>query len=153
MASKFSPSETYAMYLVNRMLMEMLPLKSLYKKKNYQGHFGLIFKWIHQFHYDMKYIWYIVNKVYLFWKESGAVLNAGYFLTVFRNNRDSYNPDEINLPYSASREELLKHGHTVDTLPFHLLTKEERKALEEDVESEQVTDEDRELFKKFLGDL
>jgi hypothetical protein len=133
--------------------MEMMPLKSQQKRKNYQGHFGLIFKWINIFHYDMKYIWFVVNKIYLWWKESGITVNAGYFHKVLQVNRENYNPDEVHLPYSASREELLKYGHTIKTLPFHLLTKEERKALEEDVEAVQVTDEDRELFCKFLGDL
>lgn len=133
--------------------MEMMPLKSHGKRKNYQGYFSTIFMWINRYAYDIKYIWYVISKVYLWWKESGITVNVGYFNKALQINKSKYNEDEVTLPYSASREELLRHGHTVDTLPFHLLTKEERKSLEGDVDGEQITDADRELFRMFLEKL
>ena len=149
-----SPSEIYATYIINDKLIEVmgLPKKNMGKKKNYQGYFSLIYKWIYKDRYEVKYIWFVVNKVYRSWKDLPRKITPGYFGAVFKSSKD-YNPEEVNLPYSASREECLKYGLTVETLPFHLLTTKERKQLEEDVPAEDVTDEDRESFRKLLGSL
>lgn len=152
---KLNPSETYAVYIINNKLIEVLGIskKEKEKKKNYQGYFSLIFKWLHKDKYDIKYIWYVVNRVYEWYKQSGLNITVGYFNTAFLTNKDDYKKKEkyIELPYSASREECLEHGHTVETLPFHLLTAKERKEREADVPAVDVTEGDREAFRKLLG--
>jgi len=151
---KLNPSETYATYIINDKLIVILglPKKSKGVKKNYQGHFSLIFKWLYKDGLDLKYIWYVVNRVYEWKRQSGIKITVGYFNTAFLENKEPYEKQKmyVFLPYSASREEMLKHGHTVESLPFHLLTTKERKQLEEDVPVEDVTDEDREAFREFL---
>ena len=149
-------SETYTIYLINDKLIELfgLPKKDRGKKKNYQGHFSLIFKWINKDKHDLKYIWFVVNQVYMKFKHSSESVTPGYFNVAFKVFADRYDPDEVKLPYSASREDCLKHGHTIESLPFHLLTTKERKAREADVPPEgDVTEEDREAFRKFLNSL
>lgn len=152
---KLTPSETYATYIINDKLIEILglPKKSQGKKQNYQGYFSLIFKWINKDKYDIKYVWFVINRVYKSWKNSPRKITPGYFNVVFKSLIDRYDPDEIKIPYSASREELLEHGHTVKMLPFHLLTTKERKQREEDVPVEHVSDEDRKSFRGLLGKL
>jgi hypothetical protein len=151
-----SASETYTIYLINDKLIELfgLPKKTRGTKKNYQGYFSLIFKWINKDKHDLKYIWFVVNQVYMKFKHSPESVSPGYFFIAFKVFADRYDPDEVNLPYSASREDCLKHGHTIESLPFHLLTTKERKAREADVPPEEdVTEEDREAFRKFLNSL
>lgn len=149
--AKFTGSETYAVYLMNDMLIELfgLPKKYRGKKHTYRGHFSLLFKWIRKDKHEIKYIWFVVTSVYQKFKHSGAKVTPGYFNNAFKFYEKKYNPDEVYLPYSASREEMLAVGHTIDTLPFHLLTKEERAAQDDEVEVD-ITDEDRESFRKFL---
>lgn len=151
---KLNPSETYATYIINDKLIEILglPKKSKGVKKNYQGHFPLIFKWLYKDKHDIKYIWYVVNRIHVWWKQSGINITIGYFNTSFKTNKEGYELQKmyIHLPYSASREDMLAHGHTVESLPFHLLTTKERKQREEDVPVENVTEEDREAFREFL---
>ncbi len=149
-------SEAYTIYLINDKLIELfgLPKKDRGKKKNYQGHFSLIYKWINKDKHDLKYIWFVVNQVYIKFKHSSKSVTPGYFFTAFKVFADRYDPDEVKLPYSASREECLKYGHTVETLPFHLLTTKERKEREADVPPEEdVTEEDRKAFRKLLNSL
>ena len=151
---KLNPSETYATYIMNDKLIEVLGLPKKYKgkKQNYQGYFSLIFRWFYKDKYDIKYIWYVVDRVYQWKKQSGLNITVGYFNTAFLTNKDGYEKRKkyIKLPYSASREELIESGHTVESLPFHLLTTKERKEREQDVPAEDVTDKDREAFRKFL---
>ena len=136
---------------MNDKLIEILGLKSKGKRQNYDGYFSLIFKWIYKDKYDVKYIWYVVDRVYKWYKESGSIITPGYFNKAFKSNVKDYDPEKVKLPYSASREECLKHGLTVETLPFHLLTTKERKQREADVPSVDISEEDREAFRKFLG--
>ena len=110
----------------------------------------VVFKWIYKDKYEVKYIWYVVDRIYKSFKDTPRQITAGYFNSALKLSIKQYDPSNIHLPYSASREDLIKHGHTVETLPFHLLTKEERKQREEDVPVEDVTEEDREEFRKFL---
>lgn len=149
-------SETYTIYLINDKLIELfgLPKKFRGVKQNYQGYFSLIYKWRNKDKYDLKFIWYVVNQVYMKFKHSKDSVTPGYFFTVFKVLADRYDPDEVRLPYSASREECLKYGHTIKTLPFHLLTTKERKEREADVPPEEdVTERDRRAFRKFLNNL
>jgi hypothetical protein len=148
-------SETYATYIINDKLIEILglPKKFRGKKRNYQGYFSLIFKWVYKEKHDVKYIWYVVDRVYKSWKNLPRKITPGYFNTVFKSSKDHYDSDKVNLPYSASREELLECGHTVKTLPFHLLTTKERKQREEDISAEHVSNEDRKSFRGFLEKL
>lgn len=150
---KLNPSETYAIYIINDKLIEILGFESKGKRKNYDGYFSLIFKWLYKDKHDVKYIWYVVDRVYKWYKESGIKITPGYFYTAFKTNKKDYNSDEVKLPYSASREECLKHGLTIETLPFHLLTTKERKQREADVPTVNVSEEDREAFREFLGKL
>lgn len=149
---QLSPSEIYATYIINDKLVEIFGLakKHVGKKQNYVGYFSLIFKWINKNKYDVRYIWFIVDKVYKSFKETPRKITVGYFNMVFKSNKN-YNLNKVKLPYSASREECLKHGLTVETLPFHLLVAEERKEREADVPAKEVTEEDREAFREFLG--
>lgn len=151
---KLNPSETYAIYLINDKLIEIfgLPKKHHGKKQNYQGYFSLIFQWINKNKYDVKYIWFVVDRVYKSFKDSPRKITVGYFNAAFRSNKD-YDPEKVLLPYSASREECLAAGHTVETLPFHLLTTKERKQKEVDIPIDGVTEEDRDAFREFLGSL
>lgn len=147
--------EAYTVYLINDRLIELfgLPKKSRGKKQNYQGYFSLIYKWRNKDKYDLKYIWFVVNQVYIKFKHSTDSVTVGYFNVAFKSLIDRYDPDEIKLPYSASREECLKYGHTVRTLPFHLLTTKERKEREADIPPEDVSEKDRKAFRKFLESL
>jgi hypothetical protein len=145
-----------AIYEINHKLVELFgpPKRSKKLKKGYEGYFSLIYKWLNKEKIDLQYLYFVVSEVYQRFRYVPTTVTPGYFNTAFGFYKDRYDPEVNKLPHSGTREELLKAGHTIDTLPFHLLTKEERSSLEKDIVlEEKITDEDRESLRRFLDSL
>jgi hypothetical protein len=134
-----------ALYSIN----EMIGLIVLYPTRIKKGHFPLINKWTGKDGFTLDYVYFVVKSIYERFMKNGTSVTVGYLETSLLKMVDRFNPEVHKLPYCGSRDELLKSGHTPSSLPYCLLTKEERESKRQEVVS-NVTDADRRDFKMFL---
>ena len=144
----------YAKNLLNDMLVDILGVPKKYQGgRSFGGYWSLINKWIFADKYDLQYVYYVVRSIHYKNTFIGK-LKAGFLEGALRHKKwiESYDPEEHKLPSGGQRDELLKAGHTIKTLPLHLLTREERKRRkdEEVTVVNGVTDEDREALTGLL---
>jgi hypothetical protein len=141
----------YAKNQLNDMLTEILGVPKKYQgKRSFGGYWSLINKWLHKNKYDLGYIYYVVSNI----QKRDGKHNVGFIEGAFRSEGwiKSYDPEKHRLPSGGDREKLLAAGHTIDTLPAHLLTREERRQRKQkEVTVVNVTDEDRDSLSEFLS--
>lgn len=144
----------YSKNLLNDMLVNIIGVPKKYQGgRSFGGYWSLMNKWMYKDKYDLQYIYYVVKTIHEkeeFYLTYFNNLNTGFIEGALRSKKwiESYNPEEHKLPAGGERDKLLKAGHTIETLPPHLLTREERKQRKETEVAavNGVTDTDREAL-------
>ena len=144
----------YAKNQINDMLVDILGVPKKYVGgRSFGGYWSLVNKWLFKDKYDLPYIYFVVNRIHYKNVFNGKT-NAGFIEGALRSKNwiESYNAEEHVLPAGGERDKLLGAGHTIETLPSHLLTREERKNRREEevVPIGGVTDSDREALTSLL---
>ena len=152
---KYSKSDkSYARNQINTMLMNVLGVPKKYVGgSSFAGYWSLLNKWIYKDKYDLQYIYFVVNIINTKCLKTSMEITAGFLEGALRSKIyiNSFNPEEHMLPSGGNREDLLMAGHTVETLPLHLLTREERKQRKQGPQvSGNVTAEDRQSLTNLL---
>lgn len=143
-----------AIYAINDMLVQMLGVPKKYRgtKNEHRGYFSILYKWIRKERYSIEYVYFVINRVYQKFLKGGKKVNYGYVYRCLEVGTKYYDPNKHCLPNGGNRESMLKAGFTIDFLPFHLLTKEEkaaRKEMELNTKFE-VTEKDKRELKDLL---
>jgi len=141
----------YSKNLINDILVSILGVPKKYQGgRSFGGYWSLMNKWIYKDRYDLQYIYFVISRL----EKKEMKMNTGFVEGALRSSNwiDSYNPEEHKLPAGGQRDKLLNAGHTIETLPAHLLTREERKQRKEvTVEAVSgVTDTQREALTGLL---
>ena len=140
----------YSKNLINDILVSILGVPKKYQGgRSFGGYWSLMNKWIYLEKYDLQYIYFVISRL----EKKEMKMNVGFVEGALRSKNwiESYNPEEHKLPAGGQRDKLLEAGHTIETLPAHLLTKEERKQRKEvTVQTVQVTDTQREALTGLL---
>jgi hypothetical protein len=141
----------YSKNLINDILVSILGVPKKYQGgRSFGGYWSLMNKWLYKDKYDLQYIYFVVSRL----ENSTLKMNTGFVEGALRSKNwiESYNPEEHKLPAGGERDRLLNAGHTIKTLPAHLLTKDERKKRkEETIEAiDGVTDAQREALAGLL---
>jgi len=121
----------YSKNLINDILVSILGVPKKYQGgRSFGGYWSLMNKWIYKDRYDLQYIYFVVSRL----EKKEMTMNTGFVEGALRSKNwiDAYNPEEHKLPAGGQRDKLLEAGHTIKTLPVHLLTKEERKQKKEE---------------------
>ena len=139
---------SYVNYSINEMLINMIPTP-IKSKKN--GFFSVINKWTRKDGYTIDYVYFVVKSIYEKFVKTRIKFTLGYFENSLKKMVDQFDPEVNKVPYCGSREDLLMAGHTVESLPYSLLTKEERKEKKKLFKVEvDISDDDRDNLSKFL---
>ena len=140
----------YAKNLLNDMLICILGVPKKYVgNRSFGGYWSLMNKWIFVDKYDLAYIYFVVQRL----QNKKINMTAGFIEGALRSKNwiKAYDPEEHKLPSGGQRDKLLGAGHTIETLPLHLLTREERKKRKQyEVDRVEVTDEDRKALSELL---
>lgn len=142
----------YSKNLLNDMLIDILGVPKKYiGGRSFGGYWALINKWVYIEKYDLQYVYYVVKSIHY----KNGKFNVGFLTGALRHEKwiESYDPEKHKLPAGGERDKLLKAGHTIETLPSHLLTREERKQRKDKEVTvvNGVTDGDREALAGLLA--
>ena len=141
-------SKDYISSKINYMLDYMIPSPT----KKARSYYSTINMWTNIDGYTLDYVYFVVHRVYHKSMSSHVSYTIGYFRNCLKDMVDDFDAEINKPPFCGTREELLKAGHTVESLPYDLLTKEEKKVRKEGTSEEfSVTDEDRASLTAFLG--
>ena len=119
-----------AMYAMDKFLRSMVGVPTRYQDNpdKFKGYFSVINLWYKKNGFDIEYIYFVLNNLYERFNKAHGKVTMGYILGALNKSVDQYDPEKHKLPSGGDREGMLEAGHTVDTLPYHLKTKEEREA-------------------------
>jgi len=145
----------YAIHEINRMLIDMfgIPKQAQGKKNAFKGYFPIIFKWINKGNFSIGYIYFVVSGLHRRYEKKQRPMSYAYVNGCLGsiNFAEKYNPDIHKLPAGGDREGLLKAGYTINNLPVHLLTAEERRQrVEKEGGNAVATEEERAGLTEFL---
>lgn len=142
----------YSKNLINDILVSILGVPKKYQGgRSFGGYWSLMNKWLYKDKYDLQYVYFVVSRL----EKKTMSMSAGFIEGALRSKNwiEAFNPEEHKLPAGGQRDKLLNAGHTIETLPPHLLTRDERKQRkEETVETVvTVTDKEREALTGLLA--